>query len=149
MGWGRCSAGPRAVPGAAAAPAAEGRAGTWAADKGAAKREDRAGCGSSMSAADLNPAADAAPDSGADPGRAAVASAYQRFEPRAYLRNNYAPPRGDLSSLDGVGPWKLRCLAQTFATGEHGETEARRTRSHQGAKGAYARARWGPRSTDR
>lgn len=58
----------------------------------------------------------AAPD--ADPGRAAVALAYQRFEPRAYLRNNHAPPRGDLSNPDGVGPWKLRCLAQTFATGE-------------------------------
>nr|XP_025715165.1 phenylethanolamine N-methyltransferase [Callorhinus ursinus] len=69
-----------------------------------------------MSAADPSPTAGAAPDS--DPGRAAVASAYQRFEPRAYLRNNYAPPRGDLSSPDGVGPWKLRCLAQTFATGE-------------------------------
>lgn len=78
-----------------------------------------------MSAADPSPAAGAAPNS--DPGRAAVASAYQRFEPRAYLRNNYAPPRGDLSSPDGVGPWKLRCLAQTFATGERGETEARRT----------------------
>uniref|UniRef100_G1PR98 Phenylethanolamine N-methyltransferase n=2 Tax=Myotis lucifugus TaxID=59463 RepID=G1PR98_MYOLU len=40
------------------------------------------------------------------------------FEPGAYLRNNYAPPRGDLRAADGVGPWKLRCLAQTFATGE-------------------------------
>lgn len=52
------------------------------------------------------------------PGLAEVASAYQRFEPRAYLRNNYAPPRGDLSRPDGVGPWKLGCLARTFATGE-------------------------------
>ncbi|KAL0597832.1 Phenylethanolamine N-methyltransferase [Plecturocebus cupreus] len=69
-----------------------------------------------MSGADRRPAGGAAPDSA--PGRAALASAYQRFEPRAYLRNNYAPPRGDLSSPDGVGPWKLRCLAQTFATGE-------------------------------
>lgn len=57
------------------------------------------------------------PDS--DPGQAAVALAYQRFEPRAYLRNNYAPPRGDLSNPEGVGPWKLRCMAQVFATGEH------------------------------
>lgn len=65
---------------------------------------------------DPNHATEMASDS--DPGRAAVASAYQRFEPRAYLRNNYAPPRGDLSSPDGVGPWKLRCMAQTFATGE-------------------------------
>ncbi|XP_044106372.1 phenylethanolamine N-methyltransferase [Neovison vison] len=69
-----------------------------------------------MSKADPKPAAGTAPDS--DPGPAAVASAYQRFEPHAYLRNNYAPPRGDLSRPDGVGPWKLRCLAQTFATGE-------------------------------
>ncbi|XP_058416858.1 phenylethanolamine N-methyltransferase isoform X2 [Diceros bicornis minor] len=68
-----------------------------------------------MSAADRSHAAGAVPDS--DPGRAAVASAYQRFEPRAYLRNNYAPPRGDLSNPDSVGLWKLRCLAQTFATG--------------------------------
>lgn len=71
------------------------------------------------SGTDLKHAAGMASDS--DPGRAAVASAYQRFEPRAYLRNNYAPPRGDLSSPDGVGPWKLRCMAQTFATGEDGK----------------------------
>lgn len=71
-----------------------------------------------MSQADRSHAAGTAPDPDPDPGRAAVASAYQRFEPGAYLRNNYAPPRGDLSSPDGVGPWKLRCLAQTFATGE-------------------------------
>lgn len=58
-------------------------------------------------------------DSDSDPGQAEVALAYQRFEPRAYLRNNYAPPRGDLSNPDGVGPWKLRCMAQVFATGEH------------------------------
>ncbi|XP_066111565.1 phenylethanolamine N-methyltransferase [Saccopteryx bilineata] len=69
-----------------------------------------------MSAAEPGQAAGAAQDS--HPGQMAVALAYQRFEPRAYLRNNYAPPRGDLSSPDGVGPWKLRCLAQTFATGE-------------------------------
>ncbi|XP_044530315.1 phenylethanolamine N-methyltransferase [Gracilinanus agilis] len=53
-----------------------------------------------------------------DPGRAAVAASYQRFEPGPYLRNNYGPPRGDLRQPDGVGPWKLRCLAETFATGE-------------------------------
>nr|XP_004655834.2 phenylethanolamine N-methyltransferase [Jaculus jaculus] len=69
-----------------------------------------------MSRADPSVARAAAPVQ--EPGRAAVASAYQRFEPRAYLRNNYAPPRGDLSSPEGVGPWKLRCMAQTFATGE-------------------------------
>lgn len=59
------------------------------------------------------------------PGLAEVASAYQRFEPRAYLRNNYAPPRGDLSRPDGVGPWKLGCLARTFATGERGDRRQR------------------------
>lgn len=78
----------------------------------------KGGRGSSMSGTDRSQAAGAVPDS--DPGLAAVSSAYQRFEPRAYLRNNYAPPRGDLSCPDGVGPWKLRCLAQTFATGERG-----------------------------
>lgn len=67
--------------------------------------------------ADPGGAAGAGGDS--HPGRAAVASAYRRFEPRAYLRNNHAPPRGDLSGA-GVGPWKLRCLADTFATGERG-----------------------------
>ena len=84
-----------------------------------------------MSGTGQSHAADAAPDS--DPGQAAVALAYQRFEPRAYLCNNYAPPRGDLSSPDGVGPWKLRCLAQTFATGERAGGTLRI--SHQGAKG--------------
>lgn len=73
----------------------------------------------------------------ARPDQEAIALAYQRFEPRAYLLNNYTPPRGDLSNPDGVGPWKLRCLAQTFATGECGETEAQGARSHQGAKGAH------------
>ncbi|XP_004859546.1 phenylethanolamine N-methyltransferase [Heterocephalus glaber] len=53
-----------------------------------------------------------------DPSPESVAAAYQRFEPAAYLRNNYTPPRGDLSHPGGVGPWKLRCLAETFATGE-------------------------------
>lgn len=94
-----------------------------------------------MSTGGPSHAAAAAQDS--HPGQAAIALAYQRFEPRAYLLNNYTPPRGDLSSPDGVGPWKLRCLAQTFATGECGETEAQRTRSHQGAKGAHEEARWG------
>ncbi|XP_074080130.1 phenylethanolamine N-methyltransferase [Macrotis lagotis] len=56
---------------------------------------------------------------GAEAGRAeAAAGGYGRFEPRSYLRNNYAPPRGDLRRPDGVGPWKLRCLAETFATGQ-------------------------------
>lgn len=68
--------------------------------------------------AEPGPAAGAAPDSDSHPRLEEVASAYERFEPCAYLRNNYAPPRGDLSRPDGVGPWKLGCLAQTFATGE-------------------------------
>ncbi|XP_020853291.1 phenylethanolamine N-methyltransferase [Phascolarctos cinereus] len=61
---------------------------------------------------------DAVTGASSDPSREAVAASYQRFEPRSYLRNNYGPPRGDLSQPDGVGPWKLRCLAETFATGE-------------------------------
>lgn len=110
-------------------PQRRGRGGGPAVDNKATKRAaDRPAHGGSMSTADRSHAAGAAPDS--DPGRMAVASTYQRFEPRAYLRNNYAPPRGDLNNPDGVGPWKLRCLAQTFATGERGETEARRTRSY-------------------
>lgn len=96
-------------------PPRRARGGGPATDKGAAGRAwDRAGSGSMA-----EPRRAAVPD--AHPGRAAVASAYRRFQPRAYLRNNYAPPRGDLRSPDGVGPWKLRCLAQTFATGERGE----------------------------
>lgn len=83
-----------------------------------ARGTHRDGCGNSMSQADTSHAEITTPDS--DSGRVAVALAYQRFEPRAYLRNNYMPPRGDLSSPEGVGPWKLRCLAQTFATGKWG-----------------------------
>lgn len=83
---------------------------------------------------------DSDPDPDPDSGRAAIALAYHQFEPRAYLRNNYAPPRGDLSSPDGVGPWKLRCMAQTFATGEHGKGRERRERESVGT-------RRGPRST--
>lgn len=54
---------------------------------------------------------------------AAVREGYERFDPRAYLHNNYLPPRADFSSEEFVVPWKLRCLAETFASGE-GETEA-------------------------
>lgn len=49
---------------------------------------------------------------------AAVGESYQKFNPRAYLQNNYMPPRADFSSEDCVVPWKLRCLAEAFATGE-------------------------------
>lgn len=138
MGWGRRRArGPRWLCSRPPPPQRRGRGGGLDADKGAETRAgNTAGSGGSMSTAD--------PDS--DPAREAVASAYQRFEPRAYLRNNYAPPRGNLSSPDGVGPWKLRCLAQTFATGERGGTKAPRTRSYQEANGARARVRWEPRS---
>lgn len=87
--------------------------------------------------ADPSPAAGAARDS--HPGLAGVAAAYQRFEPGAYLRNNYAPPRGDLSAADGVGPWKLRCLARTFATGARP-----RDQEPAGSGGARARARAHP-----
>lgn len=53
----------------------------------------------------------------------AIREGYARFDPRAYLQNNYVPPRADFSSEQCVVPWKLRCLAETFASG--GETEAR------------------------
>jgi hypothetical protein len=85
------------------------------------------------SGSDPKHAAEMDPDS--DAGQVAVALAYQRFEPRAYLRNNYAPPRGDLSNPDGVGPWKLRCMAQVFATGEH--RKRRHERAELMGKGAY------------
>ncbi|XP_069489048.1 phenylethanolamine N-methyltransferase [Ambystoma mexicanum] len=51
---------------------------------------------------------------------AAVGENYQKFNPRAYLQNNYMPPRADFSSEDCAVPWKLRCLAEAFATGEIG-----------------------------
>ncbi|XP_053120005.1 phenylethanolamine N-methyltransferase [Hemicordylus capensis] len=47
-----------------------------------------------------------------------VAESYQTFNPRAYLQNNYMPPRANFTSEEFVVPWKLRCLADTFATGE-------------------------------
>ncbi|XP_054402617.2 phenylethanolamine N-methyltransferase isoform X2 [Pongo abelii] len=117
-GWGGSGArGPGRLGGPLPPPQRTGRGGGRAVEKGAARRARHwADRGGSMSGAHRSPAAGAAPDSAS--GQAAVASAYQRFEPRAYLRNNYAPPRGDLCNPDGVGPWKLRCLAQTFATGE-------------------------------
>ncbi|KAM4692546.1 phenylethanolamine N-methyltransferase [Rhinophrynus dorsalis] len=49
-----------------------------------------------------------------------VADSYQQFNPRAYLQNNYVPPRADFSSEDSVVPWKLRCLADACAKGEIG-----------------------------
>ncbi|XP_074705536.1 phenylethanolamine N-methyltransferase [Strix aluco] len=49
---------------------------------------------------------------------AALREGYERFDPRAYLQNNYLPPRADFSSEEFVVPWKLRCLAETFASGE-------------------------------
>ncbi|CAM2108839.1 phenylethanolamine N-methyltransferase [Caretta caretta] len=53
----------------------------------------------------------------------AVGESYQKFNPRAYLQNNYMPPRADFSSEDCVVPWKLRCLAEAFTTGDiHGRT---------------------------
>ncbi|NWQ86356.1 PNMT methyltransferase, partial [Burhinus bistriatus] len=49
---------------------------------------------------------------------AALREGYEGFDPRAYLQNNYLPPRADFSSEEFVVPWKLRCLAETFASGE-------------------------------
>ncbi|XP_053219059.1 phenylethanolamine N-methyltransferase [Podarcis raffonei] len=51
-------------------------------------------------------------------GIAAVAESYQKFNPRAYLQNNYMPPRANFTSEEFAVPWKLRCLADAFATGE-------------------------------
>ncbi|XP_078497582.1 phenylethanolamine N-methyltransferase [Lissotriton helveticus] len=48
----------------------------------------------------------------------ALGEIYQKFNPRAYLQNNYMPPRADFSSEDCAVPWKMRCLAEAFATGE-------------------------------
>ncbi|NWV02210.1 PNMT methyltransferase, partial [Ptilonorhynchus violaceus] len=47
---------------------------------------------------------------------AALREGYEHFDPHAYLRNNYLPPRADFSSEEFVVPWKLRCLAETFAS---------------------------------
>ncbi|KAM3821490.1 phenylethanolamine N-methyltransferase [Vipera latastei] len=49
---------------------------------------------------------------------AAMAENYQKFNPMAYLQNNYRPPRANFTSEDFVVPWKLRCLADAFATGK-------------------------------
>uniref|UniRef100_A0A8D0BPT2 Phenylethanolamine N-methyltransferase n=1 Tax=Salvator merianae TaxID=96440 RepID=A0A8D0BPT2_SALMN len=51
-------------------------------------------------------------------GVTAVAESYQSFNPRAYLQNNYTLPRANFTSEEYAVPWKLRCLADTFATGE-------------------------------
>ncbi|XP_075701868.1 phenylethanolamine N-methyltransferase [Rhinoderma darwinii] len=48
----------------------------------------------------------------------AVAESYQLFNPRAYLQNNYVPPRADFSSEDSVMCWKLRRLHEACAKGE-------------------------------
>lgn len=50
-------------------------------------------------------------------GVAAVAESYKTFNPSAYLQNNYMPPRANFTSEEFAVPWKLRCLADTFATG--------------------------------
>ncbi|XP_040186357.1 phenylethanolamine N-methyltransferase [Rana temporaria] len=48
----------------------------------------------------------------------AVAKSYQLFNPRAYLQNNYVPPRADFSSEESVMCWKLRCLHEACSKGE-------------------------------
>nr|XP_003222605.1 PREDICTED: phenylethanolamine N-methyltransferase [Anolis carolinensis] len=56
-------------------------------------------------------------------GVAAVAESYQTFNPRAYLQNNYMPPRANFTSEEYAVPWKLRRLADAFATGKiYGKT---------------------------
>ncbi|XP_032890714.1 phenylethanolamine N-methyltransferase [Amblyraja radiata] len=46
------------------------------------------------------------------------ADGYQLFNPRAYLQNNYTSPRANFQREDSVVPWKLRCFAASFSTGE-------------------------------
>ncbi|GCC38753.1 hypothetical protein chiPu_0017270 [Chiloscyllium punctatum] len=54
---------------------------------------------------------------------AEVGDTYQLFNPQAYLQNNYMPPRANFENEDCVVPWKLRCFASSFSTGEiHGHT---------------------------
>ncbi|XP_075071442.1 phenylethanolamine N-methyltransferase [Mixophyes fleayi] len=48
----------------------------------------------------------------------AVAESYRLFNPKAYLQNNYVPPRADFSREDSVMCWKLRCLHEACAKGE-------------------------------
>ncbi|KAG9474100.1 phenylethanolamine N-methyltransferase [Eleutherodactylus coqui] len=48
----------------------------------------------------------------------AVAESYRLFNPRAYLQNNYVPPRADFTSDDSIMCWKLRRLHEACAKGE-------------------------------
>ncbi|KAM4030393.1 phenylethanolamine N-methyltransferase [Anomaloglossus baeobatrachus] len=48
----------------------------------------------------------------------AVAESYQLFNPKAYLQNNYVPPRADFSSEGSVMCWKLQRLHEACAKGE-------------------------------
>ncbi|XP_053368100.1 phenylethanolamine N-methyltransferase [Clarias gariepinus] len=45
---------------------------------------------------------------------AAVAALYRGFDPEAYLKYNYTPPRADFSRADSIVPWKLNCLHKAF-----------------------------------
>ncbi|XP_067869181.1 phenylethanolamine N-methyltransferase-like [Heterodontus francisci] len=49
---------------------------------------------------------------------AEITDRYQLFNPQAYLQNNYTHPRANFDSEDCVVPWKLRCFASSFSTGE-------------------------------
>ncbi|KAB5555122.1 hypothetical protein PHYPO_G00029890 [Pangasianodon hypophthalmus] len=46
---------------------------------------------------------------------AAVAAFYRGFDPEAYLKYNYTPPRADFSRSDSIVPWKLNCLHKAFS----------------------------------
>ncbi|XP_041122761.1 phenylethanolamine N-methyltransferase [Polyodon spathula] len=48
----------------------------------------------------------------------AIRESYQKFDPRAYLENNYTPPRADFSRPDSIVPWKLKCLREAFSQGD-------------------------------
>lgn len=49
---------------------------------------------------------------------AAMADFYQGFDPEAYLKYNYTPPRADFSRSDSIVPWKLNCLHKAFREGK-------------------------------
>ncbi|XP_062860052.1 phenylethanolamine N-methyltransferase [Trichomycterus rosablanca] len=46
---------------------------------------------------------------------AAMEDSYRGFDPEAYLRYNYIPPRADFSRADSIVPWKLKCLHKAFS----------------------------------
>lgn len=58
---------------------------------------------------------------GTEAGLAAMAASYKKFDPAAYLQNNYTPPRADFERKHSIVPWKLACLHRAFNEGERME----------------------------